>query len=139
MSTFVSPSLRGSASMDLPFTPASAGAARRALSTWLHDLGYDDGLVDDAQLVITELVANSVLHAQPLADGSLHVGWQCEGDRLLLTVRDGGGVSVPTQRVAAPEALGGRGLGIVDALGTWTVETESGGSAIHVRMDLPLG
>jgi anti-sigma regulatory factor (Ser/Thr protein kinase) len=123
--------------MNLPFTPASAGAARRALGGWLHDLGYDDGLVDDAQLVITELVANAVLHARPLAGGGLSVGWQCEGPRLVLSVRDGGGDEVPTQRSAAPEAIGGRGLGIVDALGSWSVESDRSGSAIHVLMDLP--
>lgn len=124
--------------MDLPFSPTSAGTARRALAGWLHELGYDNGIVDDAQLVITELIANSVRHASPLSGDRLNVGWRREGARLLLTVRDGGGTTVPEQVSAGPESLSGRGLQIVDALGSsWSVESNGNGSVISVQLDLP--
>lgn len=124
--------------MNLPFSPASASTARRALGTWLHGHGFDDGIVDDAQLVVTELVSNALRHARPLPDGGLAVGWAREANQLLITVRDGGGATEPTRLAAGPEAMGGRGLAIVDALGSsWFTEHDPAGSAIHVHLDLP--
>ena len=55
--------------MRLPFCPASVSVARHRLKSWMSDLGGSNEAIEDARVVISELVANSVRHAQPLADG----------------------------------------------------------------------
>lgn len=123
--------------MNLPFAAASAGEARRALESWLVHQGYDDGLVDDARLVVTELVGNAIKHAVPLPNGTLLVRWRLDARRLVLTVCDGGGITVPTRLRSGPDAVGGRGLAIVEALASsWWVERTRQVSAVHVAIDL---
>lgn len=137
MSACIATPLQGPVSMSLPFAAESAGDVRLALESWLGHQGYDDGVVDDARLVATELVGNAVRHASPLSNGTVLVRWHLENGRLELTVADGGGASSPRVQRAAPEALGGRGLAIVEALSsTWWVERTSYLHAVHVRMDL---
>lgn len=137
MSACLATPLRGPVSMNLPFAAASAGEVRRALESWLTHHGYDDGVVDDARLVLSELVGNAIRHATPLLNGTLLIRWRLEGGRLLLTVCDGGGVTAPTRLDARPDALGGRGLTIVEALSSsWWVERTRQVSAVHVWMDL---
>lgn len=129
--------LRGPVSMSLPFTAASAGEVRRALEGWLTHHGYADGVVDDARLVVTELIGNAIRHASPLPNGTLLVRWRLEGGRLLLTVCDGGGATVPTRIKSGPDAVGGRGLAIVEALSaSWWVERTLQACAVHVWIDV---
>jgi len=137
MSACVATPLRGPVSMNLPFSAASAGEVRRALENWLHHQGYDNGVIDDARLVITELLGNAIRHAAPLPNGTLLVRWRIEDGRLQLTVCDGGGVTAPTRVEAMPDSLGGRGLAIVEALSSsWWVERTRQVSAIHAWIDL---
>ncbi len=138
MSACIATPLQGPVSMSLPFAAESAGDVRVALESWLGHHGYDDGVVDDARLIATELVGNAITHASPLRNGTVLVRWRLDsGGRLELTVADGGGLSAPRVLRAAPEALGGRGLAIVEALSsTWWVERTSYLHAVHVRLDL---
>lgn len=129
--------LRGPVSMSLPFVPESAGEVRHALEEWLAHHGYDDGVVDDARLVISELVGNAITHACPLRNGTVLVRWRVEHGHLELTVADGGGPSSPHVERVGPEALHGRGLAIVEALSAiWWVECNTHLHAVHVRLDL---
>lgn len=130
--------LQGPVSLSLPFTSESAGEVRRALVSWLRVAGSPVSVVDDTRLIATELVANSIRHADPLRNATLMVRWRQVGEELLLSVYDGGGTSVPTQREAAVDSDSGRGLAIVDALSLeWYVESLRGARAVHVY--LPLG
>src|SRR5262245_12705901 len=82
--------------LDLPFSPESAGVARRHLVQWMRGLGARDETRDDARLVVSELVGNSVRHARPLADGTMRVSWtpvdNCGVD---IAVTDGGALTTP--------------------------------------------
>lgn len=130
--------LQGPVSLNLPFTSASAGDARRALGSWLQHQGSPPAVVDDARLIVTELVANAIRHADPLGNTTVLVRWRQIGDELLLSVYDGGGAGVPTQGPATAESESGRGLAIVDALSLgWYIEGLRGARAVHVY--LPLG
>lgn len=111
----------------LPFSPQSASEARRQLDAWITEQGSD--LADDvdrrydAQLVLSELIGNSVRHAAPLPDGTVEVGWDVADSGLDIAVRDGGGVDLPQVREAPLMATGGRGLAVVSALArTWWVD-----------------
>jgi len=129
--------LDGPVAMSIPFSPQSAAEVRQALESWLDHRGSAPHVVDDARLVVTELVGNAVRHASPLGNGTVLVRWEAEESTLALSVCDGGGVSRPEQVDAAPEDLGGRGLAIVDALSSqWWVEHTSQLHTVHVRLAL---
>ena len=90
-----SSSVRAPITMRLPFTPSSVSVARQRLKTWMDDNGGPGEAVEDARVVISELVANAVRHARPLADGQIQVTWTSSPDGLQLTVTDGGSGTRP--------------------------------------------
>jgi hypothetical protein len=94
-----------------------------------HDLGC---LVDDVQLVASELATNAMLHAQTPFTASLE-GFD---DFVFLTVLDGSG-SQPLRLQAGSMAVGGRGLSIVEELSSdWGVhDTNTGGKWIWAAFD----
>lgn len=140
VSTQLAAPLQGPVSLSLPFAAESAGEVRRALVSWLQHHGSDDQTIADARLVATELVGNAITHAEPLANGSVLVRWQRNGPELLLTVCDGGGLTEPRMRVAAPDEEHGRGLRIIEALGLrWYAERSRRLHAVHVRIPLAGG
>ncbi|MFF4650345.1 ATP-binding protein [Streptomyces sp. NPDC001380] len=53
--------------MALPHGPASVGAARRRLRRELCDRRVPETVVDDAVLILSELLSNACRHARPLA------------------------------------------------------------------------
>lgn len=129
--------LQGPVSMNLPFAPTSAGEVRRALVSWLEHLGSPRPVIDDATLVVTELVANAIRHADPLSNDSVLVRWQQAGGELVLSVTDGGGGATPRKVDATPEAESGRGLAIVEALSLgWQIEHPHGLTLVSVRLPL---
>jgi anti-sigma regulatory factor (Ser/Thr protein kinase) len=121
--------------MRLPFTAASVSVVRRRLKGFLSDVGGSRESIEDARVVVSELVSNSVRHARPLADGSLLVAWTLEGDNLRVSVTDGGGGTRPRNMHAPSSALAGRGMAIVEALALkwWTERTESR-STVHALL-----
>ena len=129
--------LHGPVSMNIPFSPESAGRVREALGSWLGHRGSAREVVDDARLIATELVGNAVRHASPLGNGTMLVRWQEEDRALALSVCDGGGSTTPEQVAASPYDVDGRGLAIVDALSSrWWVEHTSRLHTVHVRLAL---
>lgn len=125
----------------LPFSARSAGEARRQFAAWVSE--HDGVLADDAdrryeaQLVLTELVGNSVRHADPLPDGTVEVGWAQGSEGLDIAVRDGGGPEVPQVRQAEPMATEGRGLAVVSALaGSWWVDRTGERTTTHAVLPL---
>jgi anti-sigma regulatory factor (Ser/Thr protein kinase) len=113
--------------MRLPFVAASVSQARHRLKDWLVDRGTSAEAVEDARVIISELVANSVRHAQALPDGHLLVKWMIEDRGLQLSVTDGGAATRPRTVHAKSSALAGRGMAIVEALAEswWSERTES--------------
>ncbi len=112
----------------LPHARASAAAARRQLAAELRGAGLDPVVVDDAMVVVTELVGNAVLHGRPLADGAIRVEWEPHDTVVDIAITDGGGASRPVRRDADAMALSGRGLAMIGQLASrWGVDegTES--------------
>jgi anti-sigma regulatory factor (Ser/Thr protein kinase) len=85
------------------------GVARRALGRWLYERGCR--AVDDAVLVLSELVTNAMVHA----GAGCTIEMQHNDDRLRLEVRDRS-PRAPLMRVVRPSDLGGRGLHFVDGI-----------------------
>lgn len=117
----------------------SVGQVRRYLVADLTQRGVAAGAVEDAALLLTELVTNAVLYANPLPGEVLRVGWELTGGRLLLRVTDGGGRDAPHRQDAGPRDTHGRGLAIVEALAArWGVD-RAVGQRNTVWAELPLG
>ena len=132
--------------MALPHGPASVGDGRRRLRRELHAHGIAEGVVDDAVLILSELLSNACRHARPLAPlldldraacgtvegaadlGGVLVGWRLHGDGLLtLEVTDGGAPTRPRNARPSLTARGGRGLSIVGRLASdWGVRDAPG-------------
>ncbi len=107
---------------------ASAGQVRRRLVDDLARLGLPHDLVEDAALLLSEMVGNAVRFADPLPGNVLVVSWGLVKGRLLLRVTDGGGPNRPQVRDAGPFDTRGRGLAIVEAMSAaWGVKRGASG------------
>jgi PAS domain S-box-containing protein len=116
-----------SSARSFPPEPVSAGHARRFLRSFLRDHARED-LVDTAQVALSEIVTNAVLHARTdvevaaalLADGAL---------RVEVTDRN---PQLPTQRGYGEQATTGRGLQLVAAVAAdcGVVSHGAGGKAV---------
>lgn len=121
--------------MQLPFAASSVSLARQRLKAFLGDAGGSEESIEDARVVISELVANAVRHARPLADGSLQVSWTLEDSGLQVSVTDGGSGTRPRSVRASTSALAGRGMAIVDALADrWWSERTDCRCTVHARL-----
>ena len=123
----------------LPYTASSVGVARRRLVGDLTEAGVYEATACDAGLVLSELISNALRHATPLPGNLIRVSWCLNDDYVEIAVSDGGGPTVPMVNKPAANALGGRGLGIVDRLSMrWGVYTRQDGSETTVWAALPL-
>jgi anti-sigma regulatory factor (Ser/Thr protein kinase) len=105
----------------------SAGQVRRSLVDDLIRVGLSRDVIDDAALLMTELVTNAVRYAKPLPGDVLQVGWELHAGSLMLRITDGGGRDAPHRLDAGPRDTRGRGLAIVEAVAErWGVEREVG-------------
>ena len=114
----------------LPPDPASATRARRVTREHLATICPTD-TIETAGLLVTELVANAVLHAH--TDMLLVV--DVEPGRVDLRVQDGSPAQ-PEQQEPDLDAVNGRGLAIVDELSTsWGVENVQGSKVVWCELE----
>lgn len=116
----------------LPFEVASVPRARRRLAMDLRRAHVSADRIDDALLVLSELIGNALRHARPLESGQLRVTWTSGPDGLEISVTDGGGPTNPRELHPPVTALGGRGLSIVRDLAVdWGVKQHDGGTTVY--------
>jgi len=97
--------------LTLPRSNTAATLARSAISDrFAQELGRDR--VGELLLVVSELVANAVLHGR----GAITLKIRVDGDGVYGEVVDEGGGFEREVRECGPDELNGRGLMIVDAL-----------------------
>jgi anti-sigma regulatory factor (Ser/Thr protein kinase) len=118
----------------LPCEPSSAARARAFARSALedHDLGE---VIDEVQLVVSELASNAVVHAKT----SFTVSVAGNTTFVLVRVRDQSAV-LPILRAAAQAGpataaslvrMGGRGLVLVDAFAsTWGIDSGRDGKTV---------
>lgn len=124
--------------MRVPWTMSSAVDARRALVSELRAVGVDPVLVDECEIVISELVTNAVRHAKPLADGKIRVNWSVRAGVVEIDVTDGGGPTSPRPAPRSVWSAGGRGLRIVGSLAhEWGVRENKTSSTVWASMGGP--
>jgi len=114
--------------LDIARDDNAPATARHALQELAGTL--DAGLLDDAGLLVTELVANSVRHG---AGDRVHVSLEpAPGGALRCEVVDEGHGFEPQARSAPPGEAGGYGLFLVEKLSSsWGVENHT-----HVWFEL---
>lgn len=96
--------------------------------------GVPESVVDDAVLILSELLSNACRHGRPLGegmvgDGDVRAAWRVDAaGRLTVEVTDGGGPTRPVPSTPSVTAHGGRGLNIITALAeTWGVRDDTHG------------
>ncbi len=117
----------------LTLTPGPRGVqdARRWVVQTCRDIGRDD-LVDCAELGVSELVTNAVIHTSTGPAVTVRLDEEC----ILVLVSDHGGRGVvrPPEE-AEPEDISGRGLALVDALSTsWSAERNADGTTVWFEL-----
>ena len=114
----------------------SAHVARLEVTSYLRALANDAAAVSEAELVIGELLANTVEHAPGLVEVS--IDW--EAAEPILRVRDSGSGMPPVRQRGLPASLdeGGRGLFLVHTLAddVTIVATPTVGTEIACRLRL---
>ena len=107
----------------------AASEARRATRMWLADSTMSDALLDDLQLVISELVTNAVVHART----PLRLLVRFDGHRVVTEVFDAD-ARLPTPAVSVDD-VGGRGLILVDRLSDrWGSEPFTDGKRVWAEL-----
>lgn len=137
MALVVAQEVPTSSIMAVPHGPAGVGMARRRMRDDLLASGVQDSVVDDAILILSELLSNAYRHARPLHEKSapdslrgpvrenprnlpqdtVRAAWRLDGrGRLMVSVTDGGGPTRPRPATPSVTAHGGRGLAIIRSL-----------------------
>ncbi len=134
MALVVAQEVPTSSSMAVPHGPAGVGAARHRMRDQLRVGGVAESVIDDAVLILSELLSNACRHGRPLGnelngDGDVRAAWSVDtGGRLTVEVTDGGGPTRPVPSTPSVTAHGGRGLNIITALADdWGVRDDAPG------------
>jgi anti-sigma regulatory factor (Ser/Thr protein kinase) len=126
--------------LELEPDPRSAGLARRFLREHLTDWGIPDAVTDTAQLCVSELVNNVIMHAEASSELALHL----QDDVLTVVLRDRGGshgAKAPARPATVTDddelVVAGRGLVLVDALtDRWGTERDGVGTTAWFVLEL---
>ncbi|WP_344640687.1 ATP-binding protein [Kitasatospora cystarginea] len=118
----------------LPYRPESASAARRLIRDKLAEWGLDE-LIDDAQLIASELVGNAA-KTGCLLRMTFEVT-RITATAVRISVTDGSRV-LPVLIDASLSAEGGRGLALVHQLtkGRWGSTLEPLGKTVHADLQM---
>jgi len=110
-------------------TPNAPRAARRFVFETLHEL-RPERLVADAELIVSELAMNSVIHGH----SNFTVAIAADDDIVRISVTDNSSV-LPKPTEPLPGATYGRGLQIVNALAArWSAETLPHGKIVWAEL-----
>ncbi|HEU5267202.1 MAG TPA: ATP-binding protein [Jatrophihabitans sp.] len=116
-----------------PLTPSVARVFAKTALPQLLGGPPPEGLSDDLELVVSELVTNAVLAGTPTVAVSLSL----ERTRVVVRVRDEAS-GWPQQRAATADDPGGRGLLLVAALSaTWGVRLAETGKVVFAELAVP--
>src|SRR5690242_7038268 len=118
----MTPAAAWTSTLPLDLEPVSAARARKFVR--LHLVGSLPGrLANEVELVVSELVTNALVHAQPPVSLSLRAG-----DQTLRVEVEDGAAAVPVRVVADTLATRGRGIAIVSVLSRdWGVKPRADG------------
>jgi anti-sigma regulatory factor (Ser/Thr protein kinase) len=117
---------------DLGVHPSHAGRARRMITAHLAEWKINGEVGEVTVLLVSELVTNAMRHGgdpiKMIADTT--------ASGLRVEVYDGNGEAFPAIRDVRPDAPGGRGLRLVDALADrWGAIADAAGKCVWFEID----
>lgn len=116
--------------VELPADRASPGKARALVQQSLEQGNCARELVDDASLLVSELVTNAVLHART----PIRVNVDVEGCQVRVEVEDSSQV-LPQPRDTARDVESGRGLELVARIArAWGAERRRDGKIVWFEL-----
>jgi anti-sigma regulatory factor (Ser/Thr protein kinase) len=122
----------------VPWRATSVSKVRRTLVEDLETRDVPPVVVDEAEIVVSELVSNAIRHARPLSDGNLRVHWKVKAGVVEVEVTDGGSESSPRPAPRTIWAPSGRGLRIVRSLAhEWGVTEDRNGTTVWASLGGP--
>ncbi|MFL6088788.1 MAG: ATP-binding protein [Aeromicrobium sp.] len=111
----------------LPFALSTAGIARTKLAGFLTIQRVDSAVIDDALIVLGEMLANALCHGVPTSDDTIEITWAINGDLLELSVYDAGTGASLKPIDFDEDSLSGRGLSIINRVADrWWVDMDKG-------------
>jgi anti-sigma regulatory factor (Ser/Thr protein kinase) len=129
--------------LELAALPTAPGCARGHVRSLAHEWGLA-GLADIAELLVSELVTNAVQASQHLktsADLAIVpvVRLWITSDRVSMAIHVWDACDeMPVRQDADPDAVGGRGLLMVETLGKdWGAYRQARGKVVWVLISLP--
>jgi anti-sigma regulatory factor (Ser/Thr protein kinase) len=125
----------GHLSVEYAPRPAAVREARAAVRRQLEGWGLADqeDLVDTAELLVSELATNAVLHART----PMRVSVLLHDDRVRVEVRDDD-PTLPEQRQPDPLSPGGRGIMLVELLArAWGINHNERGKTVWFELEEP--
>lgn len=134
--------------LNLPLSPLAVPEGRARVAKELEGWGVAEGVIDDARLIVSELLTNAVRHADEphLGPDGVPMELQCAvflwltGRGLVVAVWDDS-KHEPTPRRAGAAAENGRGLLLVEALSEqWGFHLlkPGPGKLVYARLSLPM-
>lgn len=122
------------ASTDLPGDATAARQARLFVAGVLRSWEIDEDTVDNAELCVSELVTNAVIHSGTTSSVTV----QADPEYVLVIVSDKGGRgAVRRPEELDPESVSGRGLTLIDALASaWSAEHSTDGTTVWFELAL---
>ncbi|WP_106211041.1 ATP-binding protein [Kineococcus rhizosphaerae] len=118
------------AALDVVMDATASRRARRFLDAHWCTV-HAAGVRPRADLVVTELVTNAVRHGAPPARLSL----DCAADAGVTIEVSDADPHAPTLRHADPDAVGGRGIALVDVVSAdWGVDVRADGKTVWSRL-----
>jgi anti-sigma regulatory factor (Ser/Thr protein kinase) len=118
----------------LPVGPDAPATARAALTRWLSG-HVPIEVLEDARLLASELVTNSIGHAGLSEEASLRLAVQLRGGALRVEVRDPGTGGIVAPREPDRVMGGGLGLQLVEQIATRWGVNRTGGTHVWFEVD----
>lgn len=113
----------------LPFDLSTPGIARTKLAAFLTVQRAAPSAVDDALIVLSEMIANAISHGEPGSEDTIEITWSIDATRglLELSVHDAGEGASLEPIDFDNDSLSGRGLSIISRVADrWWVDMTSG-------------
>lgn len=99
--------------------------------------GIAQQVVDDARIVVSELLGNALRHARPIPNEGLVMSLEVDDDVVRVAVADGGSATLPALLHGPDLASSGRGLRIVRTLTReWGVREDDRGNTVFAVLAL---
>lgn len=122
------------AGMALPSDTTAPGLARRFLDETLSGWSVADDVVMTAQLCVSELVTNAVIHTGTPPEMTVELDDEC---LTVLVLDHGGDGDVAVTEEADPVRVSGRGLTLVDATSSaWGAQQTPDGTTVWFELEV---